>query len=88
VACKLVTTGHFCEARLCGYMWIRLRRKARHRVVSYDRMMNWRGPKAALLFGMILGLALWTPALPWLFKSLAITDVVQLSSGTFTLASR
>jgi hypothetical protein len=53
----------------------------------YDRMMNWRGSKTALLFGMILGLALWTPALPWLFKSLGIADIVQVSSGTFTLAS-
>jgi hypothetical protein len=27
--------------------------------------MNWHDPKTALLLGAILGLALWTPALPW-----------------------
>jgi hypothetical protein len=36
--------------------------------------MNWHDPKTALLLGAILGLALWTPALPWLLKSLGIAD--------------
>jgi hypothetical protein len=40
--------------------------------------MNWRGPKVALLVGMILGLALWTPALPWLVRSLGLS-IAQLS---------
>jgi hypothetical protein len=39
--------------------------------------MNWHGPMTALLLGAILGLALWTPTLPWLLKSLGVADLVQ-----------
>jgi hypothetical protein len=31
--------------------------------------VSWRG-MTILLLGMIVGVILWTPALPWLFKSL------------------
>jgi hypothetical protein len=40
--------------------------------------MDWHGPKTALLVGMVLGLALWTPALPWLFKSLGVANIARL----------
>jgi hypothetical protein len=40
--------------------------------------MNWHSAQTVFLLGVILGLALWTPALPWLLKSLGIADIVQL----------
>jgi hypothetical protein len=51
--------------------------------------MKCHGTKtAALLVGMILGFALWTPALPWLLKSVGIADTIQQYSRMLTLASR
>jgi hypothetical protein len=40
--------------------------------------MDWHDPKLALLFGALLGLALWTPALPWLLKSTGIANLIGL----------
>jgi len=41
-------------------------------------MMSWPAPITTFLLGVILGVALWTPALPWLVKSLGVANILQL----------
>ena len=37
-------------------------------------MVSWPGPITTLLFGVILGLMLWTPALPWFLRSVGFIE--------------
>jgi hypothetical protein len=37
-------------------------------------MISWPGPITALLVGVMLGLTLWTPVLPWFLKSLGFVE--------------